>query len=204
MKQQTLVRCSLIAAALLLQSSLARAQDAASGKFIIAYRLPKPKTVHFEDAAKAKAHAETAKSLGCEVKQDSHSGHIDVSYTLAGWKAVSVETDELADNWEGWMTKAGFEAIHGHDHAPHGGEAVEYRSEKWLTKHFDTAAAATDFISVCRGLGCEWKQDQNVIGEFDIQFRQSTWRHLETPNHDVAHERQEWLKKLGFETKHAH
>ena len=178
------------------------AAEPAEEQHVIAFRLAKPKTVHFDDASKAKAHADTVKQFGCEVKVDSHGGHTDVTYTLKGWKDASFANDKLADQWETWLTNAGFDAIHGHEDAAHG-EAVEYRSEKWLTQHFDTAAQASEFVLVTKALGCEIKQGQHD-GHFDVQFRLASWRHLEAANHDVAHARQDWLKKLGFETKHSH
>jgi len=164
---------------------------------VIAFRLAKPKTMEFEDAAKAKSHADAVKKFGCDVKVESHDGHTDVTYSLKGWKEASFTSDELADQWETWLGDAGFDAIHGHEDAPHG-EAVEYRSEKWLIQTFDSPSKATEFVSVAKALGCEIKQTRQ-----DVQFRLTSWRHLEAANHEVAEAREAWLKKLGFETKHA-
>lgn len=170
----------------------------------IAIRLPQTKTMHFDDAQKARDHLAAVVKLGCEARQQADAEHTDVTYRLAHWTEVTLTSEELVDQWEGWLLRAGFETIHGHEEAhagDHPGKAVEYRSEKWLTKHFEQAAEAKEFLVVCKGLGCEIKQEIHD-GHADIQFRSVAWKHLECPDHDVAHAREEWLKKLGFETKH--
>ena len=80
----------------------------------IAYRLPKWKTLHFDDSTKATQHLSTVKKLGCAAKKESHGGHIDVSYRSPKWKSFEVANDKLAHQWEAWLTGAGFETVHGH------------------------------------------------------------------------------------------
>ena len=77
------------------------------GKETIAFQLPQWKTMHFEDATKAKQHAEMVKKLGCEVKQGQHSGHIDLTYRCVEWSSMTVETHALAEQWIGWLKGSG-------------------------------------------------------------------------------------------------
>ena len=81
---------------------------------VVAYRLANWKTVHFEDAKKADTHAKTVKQLGCEVKTDDHSGHIDVSYRCAEWRELSLDSHDKAHKWENWLKASGFETKHEH------------------------------------------------------------------------------------------
>ena len=80
----------------------------------VAYRLRQTKTVHFDDAGKAQLHLETVRKLGCEAVMDSHGGHMDVSYRLTSWKALTLVSDQTAHQWEDWMKKSGFETLHAH------------------------------------------------------------------------------------------
>jgi hypothetical protein len=89
----------------------------------VAYRLKETKTIHFDDAGKAQLHLQTVRKLGCEARMDDHGGHMDVSYRLKSWTALTLDTEQTAHQWEGWMKKSGFETIHAHgedhDHAGH-------------------------------------------------------------------------------------
>ncbi len=100
--------------------------------FVVAYRLAKPKTMEFDDPAKAKAHAAALKKLGCKSTSESHDGHIDVTYEQPRWTAVTLGSEELVHKWQDWLNDAGFETLHsedpeheaGHDHG-HKHEGVE-------------------------------------------------------------------------------
>jgi hypothetical protein len=110
-------------------SSLSAAQPSSmAGLPSVAYRLKETKTIHFDDAKKAQLHLQTVRKLGCEAKMDDHGGHLDVSYRLKSWTALTLDTEQTAHQWEGWMKKSGFETMHahgedhdhaGHDHAGH-------------------------------------------------------------------------------------
>lgn len=89
----------------------------------VAYRLKETKTIHFDDARKARLHLDAVKKLGCEAKMDDHGGHLDVMYRLKLWKALTLADEATAHQWEDWMKKSGFETLHAHgedhDHAGH-------------------------------------------------------------------------------------
>ena len=93
---------------------LARQPVSAAEKEIVSYRLSEWKTLHFDDADLATKHLDTMKMLGCQVKQDSHGGHIDVSYYCPQWKQATVATHSVAHKWEKWLRGAGFETRHTH------------------------------------------------------------------------------------------
>lgn len=81
---------------------------------VVEYRLAQWKTIHFDDAKAAKTHVDAVKKLGCEVKQDDHGGHIDVTYRCAEWKKMSLKTHSDAHKWEDWLKKSGFQTKHVH------------------------------------------------------------------------------------------
>ena len=58
----------------------------------VAYRLKATKTIHFDDARKAQLHLEAVRKLGCEAKLGDHGGHMDVSYRLNSWTALTLAT----------------------------------------------------------------------------------------------------------------
>ena len=95
---------------------LAVVADAASAaqKEVVSYRLKEWKTVEFEDAKKAKTHYDTIKKLGCEVKQNQHDGHIDVTYRCPEWKQIALKSHSDAHKWEKWLKASGFETKHAH------------------------------------------------------------------------------------------
>ena len=80
----------------------------------VAYRLKETKTIHFDDTRKAQLHLQTVRKLGCQAKMDDHGGHMDVSYRLTSWSALTLTTEQAAHQWEGWMKKSGFETLHAH------------------------------------------------------------------------------------------
>lgn len=196
----------------------------------IAYRLPKWNTMHFEDSAKAKQHLAAVKKLGCEAKEDSHSGHIDVAYRSGQWRSLEVATDKLAHQWEAWLKGAGFETLHGHaenhaghdhdgadhaghdhaghdhaghNHGPNGAEEVAYRLPRWKTVHFKDKAQMEEFVALMKGFGCEVRAEAHS-GHVDTSVRCPEWKHIELPTHKVAQSWESWLAKNGFEVRHEH
>ena len=99
-----------VAAAVIGGTQIAQAAE----KFTVTYRCVKWKTIHFEEAEKAKLHYDTVKKLGCEAKQDDHGGHIDVSYRCEKWKEIALKDHDAAHRWEKWLKAAGFETKHTH------------------------------------------------------------------------------------------
>lgn len=181
--------------------------------FVVAFRLLKPKTMEFDDPTKVKAHVAALTKLGCKSKSESHDGHTDVTYQQVRWTTVTLSSEELVHKWQDWLNDAGFETLHSedpeheegheHGHKHEGVETIEYQSKDWVTKHFEDTATGTEFIGVCKALGCEFKEDAHD-GHSDVQYRCLKPRHIECPNHEAAELRAEWLTKLEFIVKHDH
>ena len=178
-------------------------------KFVIAFRMVKPTTMEFEDAAKGKAHIDALKKIGCKAKPENHDGHMDVTYQQPKWTELTVASDELVHQWQDWLIKAGFETLHAdgaeeghdHEHAHEDVEILQFQAKDWIVKHFENESEAKEFVAIGKGLGCEIKQDIHD-GHADVQLRCPETRHLECRNHEDAETRVTWLQELGFSAKH--
>lgn len=186
----------------------------------IAYRLPENKTMHFDELQKASEHLEAVKKLGCEVAPAGHDGHNDVTYRCPKWKSLTVATDELAHQWEGWLEAAGFETLHGHEeeheaghesgehhaeeHAHEHGEGheeVKFRLANWVALTAQPGLDAEEMLTIAKALGCELQEAQ-FAGSAVTQIRCVEEKHLELPSHEAAEHWQQWLSKVGFEATH--
>ena len=67
----------------------------------------------------------------------------------------------------------------------------------------DDAATAKSYAQSLKKLGCDHRLDGHA-GHFDLTMNCPKWRDAEFPDHGAAHKWQDWLKSLGFETKHEH
>ena len=186
-------------------------------KFVIAFRMVKPKTMEFEDAKKGNDFIAALKKIGCAVKPEDHAGHMDVTYQQVKWSELTVGSDALVHQWQGWLVKAGFETLHadgaddGHDHEhgdPKGeghdhehGEILKFQAKEWIVKHFEDESDAKEFVAIGKGLGCEIKQDIHD-GHADVQVRCREIKHLECSSHEEAEGRVKWLQEFGFSAKH--
>ncbi len=170
------------------------------GKETIAFQLPQWKTMHFDDAAKAKQHADMVKKLGCEVKQGQHAGHIDLTYRCVQWKSMVVESHQLADQWSGWLKGSGFDVSHAHPDPAYaeGSESVEFRLVSWKSIHGKGAVDDKKFVDMLSKLGCEVVESAHA-GHSDIKFRATVWRAVHVADHKTADELGTWLKNNGFE-----
>lgn len=170
------------------------------GKETVAFQLAQWKTMHFDDAAKAKQHTDMVKKLGCEVKQGQHDGHIDLSYRCTEWKSMTVATHALAEQWTGWLKGSGFDVSHAHPDPVYaeGKETVEFRLVNWKAIHGKGTAEEKQFVELLGKLGCEVVVSEHA-GHSDIKFRAPTWRDVHVAEHKAADELGTWLKKNGFE-----
>lgn len=82
-------------------------------------------------------------------------------------------------------------------------EIVGYRLAKTTTIHLDDANQAKSFEASLRKLGVQTRLE-NHNGHSDLTMSCPQWREAEFPDHATAHKWQDWLKSLGFETKHSH
>jgi len=170
----------------------------------VAYRAKEWKSMHIENEANTERTIEILKNLGCETKVDQHNGHTDVSFRSPEWKEVTLDSHENADQWEKWLTRNGFQTLHGHAHAPSSDAiVVQYGQTEWQAMHFENEGQATEFMSMCKGLGCEVSKESHS-GHIDVKYRCTSRRNLMCTDHEKAHSLQAWLEKKGFETEHAH
>ncbi len=174
-------------------------------KETLAFRLADWKQFHFDDPAKAQQHLETVNKLGCEAKQDSHSGHIDVTYRCTEWKTIDVANHDLAHQWQGWLEAAGFDVSHGHVDAKfvQGTEAVKFRMVEWKSLHGNGTPDEQKFIDTLKGVGCDVRVAEHD-GHSDIRFRAPIWCDILVADHATANQWMEWFKANGFETRHEH
>ena len=93
---RTMLALPAVALGLLLPSLCWAQAEAKSDKVYVAFRLEDWKAKHINDAAQASQHAETLKTLGCEVKTNSHNGHTDVQCRTVYWKSLVVDSHEKA------------------------------------------------------------------------------------------------------------
>lgn len=166
----------------------------------VAFRLSDWKSLQFESVDEAQQQLQTLKQLGCEARLKQSA----VQYRAARWTKVTLDTPELANEWERWLKTAGFETLHGLDKAPaKGAIAVHFRLTKARTLHLNDAAQAREFAVIFSGLGCGVQQAQHA-GHIDLTVQCSKWRNVLFSTHDEAHEIQKWLQEQGFETQHDH
>lgn len=81
-------------------------------------------------------------------------------------------------------------------------ELVEYRLEKWKTTHAE-GDQKDKLAATLKKLRCEVKIASHG-GHADVNYRCPKWQQLALKSHKEAHQWEGWLKKYGFETKHAH
>ena len=81
-------------------------------------------------------------------------------------------------------------------------ELVSYRLEKWKTTHAE-GDQSDKLVKTLKTLRCEVKVGSHG-GHTDVNYRCQKWQQLALKSHEEAHQWEGWLKKHGFETKHAH
>ncbi|EMI29042.1 hypothetical protein [Rhodopirellula europaea] len=81
-------------------------------------------------------------------------------------------------------------------------ELVSYRLEKWKTTHAE-GDQSDKLVKTLKTLRCEVKVGSHG-GHTDVNYRCQKWQQLALKSHEEAHQWEGWLKKYGFETKHAH
>ena len=82
-------------------------------------------------------------------------------------------------------------------------ERVDYRLPEWKSVHFDDAQKAASYVKTFKAIKVECKQESHG-DHIDVTFRCPKWQTLTLKTHAEAHQWQDFLKKIGFETKHAH
>ena len=81
-------------------------------------------------------------------------------------------------------------------------ELVSYRLEKWKTTHSE-GDKADKLVGTLKKLRCEVEVGSHG-GHMDVNYCCPKWQQIALKSHEEAHRWEAWLKKLGFETQHAH
>ena len=81
--------------------------------------------------------------------------------------------------------------------------SIQYRLVQQKTIHLNDGKIAKSYEQSLKKFGCEVKLG-NHGGHFDLTYHCPKWRAAEFDGHDAAHQWQNWLKQLGFETAHSH
>lgn len=167
----------------------------------IAFQLSAWKTMHFDDAAKAKAHAAAVKRLGCEVKSSEHAGHFDVAYRCADWKTVKTQTHLLAEQWAAWLKGAGFDTHHSHvdQRLATGPETVAFRLVDWTTVHKNDES----FVDSLRQAGVDVRVKSHG-GHSDVSYRCPVWTDIHFADQAEADNWKKWLEVNGFQVRRGH
>ncbi len=84
------------------------------GEELVKYQLPTWKSKHIHDEKKAETIVKTLVKLGCEVKKNQHSGHVDVSYRCPKWRQLRLDSHAEAHQWEKWLKEFRFQTVHKH------------------------------------------------------------------------------------------
>ncbi|MCA9114925.1 MAG: hypothetical protein KDA79_07540 [Planctomycetaceae bacterium] len=98
------------------------------GPEAVEFRQAEWKTLHFDGrrAADRERIVTGLKQLGCEVREDRHGDHADVTFRCPIWSTIRVEDHATAERWLTWLEGAGFETRH--THPPAGRQSQSPRS----------------------------------------------------------------------------
>lgn len=169
----------------------------------VGFRMANWRTVH-GDGTKATADlVKTLKEIGCEVKQDNHGGHTDISFRSPSWKTVSVRNDDESNQWHQWLVNNEFETVVLNPPATTQLPTVKVRMANWKTIHAQSSEQAQSLKETYELIGCEAVVD-NHGDHIDLKFRSPNWSTIGLVNSQAAHVWQDWLNKSGFETQHDH
>ncbi len=82
-------------------------------------------------------------------------------------------------------------------------EVVHYRLVASKTMHLDDEEEAKAIYQILKRLGCECEHADHG-NHYDLHYRCPQWKSIELKSHAEAHRWEDWLKLVGFETRHEH
>ena len=170
---------------------------------MVGFRLSNWRTVHGDNSDLTAKTVKTLKQIGCEVRQDNHDDHVDVSFRCTSWQSISVQNDRQSNQWQEWLAENKFEIVVLNPGKDSGLSKVRVRMPNWKTIHARSNSQAQSLKNTYEMIGCEVKID-NHGNHIDLKFRCPNWNTIALPNSEAAHVWQDWLKKTGFETQHDH
>lgn len=169
----------------------------------VGFRMANWRTIHGDGTKATTDLVTTLQKIGCEVKQGSHGGHVDISFRCPSWKTVSVQNDEQSNQWHQWLVNNEFETVVLNPPATTKLPTVKIRMAAWKTIHARSAEQAQALKDTYELIGCEAVID-NQGDHIDLKFRCPNWSTVALVNSQAAHVWQDWLNKSGFETQHDH
>ncbi len=169
----------------------------------VGFRMAKWRTVHGDGTQATTDLVSTLQKIGCEVKQDNHGGHADISFRCPNWKSIPVQDDNQTNQWHQWLVNNEFETVVLNPPASTTLPKVSIRMADWKTIHAQSAEQAQALKETYEVIGCEAVVD-NHGDHIDLKFRCPDWTTVALVNSQSAHVWQDWLNKSGFETHHDH
>ena len=169
----------------------------------VGFRLANWRTVHGDGTKATTDMVATLQKIGCEVKQENHGGHMDISFRCPSWKTVSVQNDDQSNQWHQWLVNNEFETVVLNPPAATKLPTVKVRMANWKTIHARSAEQAQALKDTYELIGCEAVVN-NHGDHIDLKFRCPNWSTVALVNAQAAHVWQDWLNKSGFETQHDH
>ena len=169
----------------------------------VGFRMANWRTIHGDGTKATTDLVTTLQQIGCEVKQDNHGNHTDISFRCPSWKTVSVQSDDQSNQWHQWLVNNEFETVVLNPPAATKLPTVKIRMAAWKTIHARGAQQAQALKETYELIGCEAVVD-NHGDHIDLKFRCPNWTTVALVNSQAAHVWQDWLNKSGFETQHDH
>ena len=169
----------------------------------IGFRMSNWKTIHGDGTAATKQFVETLEKIGCEVKQNQHGDHVDVSFRCPNWTAFSMQTEAQVQQWQQWLQDNEFEMVVQNPNANSAMPTVKLRLQDWKSMHLHDPAQVESMKRTFEMLGCEVALADHG-NHTDANVRCQQWVTIGLPTPKAAHIWQDWLNKSGFETEHEH
>lgn len=169
----------------------------------VGFRLSNWRTVHGDSSDTTANTVKTLKQIGCEVRQENHGDHVDVSFRCLSWRSIKVNDEKSSNQWQEWLVQNKFETVVLNPGKESKLPTVKVRMPDWKTIHARDSNQAKSLKNTYEMIGCEVKID-NHGNHIDLKFRSTKWNTIALPNSQAAHVWEDWLKKTGFETQHDH
>ena len=183
-------------------SNAQQIQQAAHTQKKISFRQAQWQTLHLHDEEVVEQTTDTLKSLGCEVTQSQHDGHVDLQFRCVHWKTITLDTQQQINEWNHWMLETGLETIV--RNPPQGAmPTVSYRMTQAQTAHLQDANEVPRIVAIFEMLGCEIQQSQHD-DHIDLTIGCPNWITMGVQSEEYAHAWLDWLEGNGFETQHTH
>ena len=108
----------------------------------VGFRMASWRTIHGDGTKATTDLVTTLQKIGCEVKQDNHGNHTDISFRCPSWKTVSVQNDDQSNQWHQWLVNNEFETVVLNPPATTKLPTVKIRMAAWKTVHARSAQQA--------------------------------------------------------------